>query len=223
MEEQGRMNDEMWLMCIRKNWPPTNPTGYQTERWQYLNKLGNWNTAFNLLDGNLVFFCEGNQPGTTGSVSYYDSAVWRSVGFGKWQQWEVYWKTNTPGMNDGITQIYLDGVKITEVTNKAFSGTLDMTGPSITLGGTTYTKIIWGPQPKPSTVCATTIQEITYSINRPSDFSVPCICPGQCPPNGYVPIFNRFVDDIIILQKTDNNTNAPSPPKRLRVTNRDAH
>ena len=218
------MNDEMWLMCIRKNWPPTNPTGYQTERWQYLNKLGNWNTAFNLLDGNLVFFCEGNQLGTTGSVSYYDSAVWRSVGFGKWQQWEVYWKTNTPGMNDGITQIYLDGVKIAEVTNKAFSGTLDMTGPSITLGGTTYTKIIWGPQPKPSTVCATTIQEITYSINRPSDFSVPCICPGQCPPNGYVPIFNRFVDDIIILQKTDNgNTNAPSPPERLRVTNEDAH
>ena len=197
MEGQGRMNDEMWLMKIGKTWT----SGGQGERWQWLNKLGDWNKAFNILDGNLIFFCEGTQPGTTGSVAYYNDAVWRSVGFGKWQQWEVYWKSNTPGVKDGITQIYLDGVKVAEVTNTAFSGTLDMTGPSIVLGGTTYTKIIWGPQPKPSTTCATTVQQLSYSINRPQDFAQPCLCPGQCPPDGYVPIFNRFVDDIIILQK----------------------
>ena len=196
MEGQGRMNDEMWLMSIRKNWT----SGYQTERWQWLNNTGDWSKMFNILDGNLVFFCEGDQPGTPGSKCYNPDSIWRSVGFGKWQQWEVYWKSNTPGMNDGITQIYLDGVKITEI-DTAFSGTLDMTGPSITLGGTTYTKIIWGPQPKPSTICATAPNEISESINRPKDFAQPCLCPEQCPPNGYVPIFNRFVDDIIILQK----------------------
>jgi PKD repeat protein len=198
MEDQGRMNDEMFLIYIRKNWAGG---GIQGERWQWLNNLGDWNKAFNIRDGNLIFFCEGSQPGTTGSVAYYDDAVWRSVGFGKWQQWEVYWRSNTPGRDDGLTQIYLDGVKITEVANTGFSGTLDMTGPGITLGGTTYTKIIWGSSPKPSTVCAKTVQDLTYSINRPKDFSEPCLCPEQCPPNGYVPIFNRFVDDIIILQR----------------------
>jgi hypothetical protein len=196
MEEQGRMNDEMFLLSIRKNWPGDK---FQTERWQWLNSLSSWDKAFNILDGNLVFFCEGTQPGTTGSVCYYDKGVWRSVGFGKWQQWEVYWKTNTPGMNDGVTQIYLDGVKITEVTNTGFSGDIDMTGPGINLGGPTYTKIDWGSNV--TNDCSEDIYHIDKSLSRPSDFANPCRCPNQCPPNGYVPIFHRYIDDIIILQR----------------------
>ena len=142
MEDQGRMNDEMWLMNIRKNFTG----GYQTERWQWLNDTGDWNKMFNILDGNLAFFCEGTKAiGSPGSKFNNPDDIWRSVGFGEWQQWEVYWKNNTPGSYDGLTQIYLNGVKITEIADSTFSGTLDMSGPAITLGGTTYTKIIWGP------------------------------------------------------------------------------
>jgi hypothetical protein len=197
MEAQGRNNDEMWLMCIRKNF--TSSDDYQTMRWQYLNKLGAWNTAFNITEGNLIFFCEGNTKGCPPSHAYYKRSVWQSVGFGSWRQWEVYWKGNTPGKQDGATIIYMNGQFVTSVTDTAFGGSVDMRGPSIFLGGPTYTKIEWGS--KVSGSCSENVKELDVSISRLKDFNQPCRCPGQCPPNGKVPIFNRFVDDIIILQK----------------------
>jgi hypothetical protein len=199
MEPQGRNNDEMWLMCIRKEFSSANGGGYQTMRWQYLNSLGSWEKAFNITEGNLLVFCEGEAKGSPPSHAYYKRAVWQRVGFGEWRQWEVYWKGNTPGVQDGVTIIYLNGQFVTSVTDTAFNGNVDMTGPSVQLGGPTYTKIEWGSNKTGE--CSKNVYELDYSLKRPSDFEKPCLCPEQCPPNGKVPVFRRFVDDVIILQK----------------------
>lgn len=195
MDAHGRLNDEMWILSIRKDFPGWT---FQIERWQWLNNLGNFSRAFNVLDGNLVYFCEGSATGSPGSVCYYNQGDWLTCGFGQWRQWEVYWKSNTPGIADGVTKFYMNGTKISEVTNTAFSGTLDMSGPRITLGGEVYTKISWGQM---SGECSTNAQNIDHDIGRPKNFELPCPCPGQCPPNGYAPVFNRYVDDIIVLQR----------------------
>jgi hypothetical protein len=197
MDSHGKMNDEMFLIYFKKSF--TNPSSFLGIRWQYLNKLGNWNTAFNLDTGNLILFCEGNAAGATPSHAYYRNAKWQSVGFGHWRQWEVYFKPATGGLQNGITRIYLNGILTASVVDSALNGSVDMSGPSIFVGGSTYTKIDWGVTSHGP--CAENVNQLNASMNRPDNFKEPCICPGQCPPNGYVPIFNRYLDDIIILER----------------------
>lgn len=197
MDSSGRQNDEMWLLNIHKFFPDNK---FEYQRYQWINKLDIDERMFNIYDGRLVIFCEGTQTGTTGSVAYYDSSSWLTCGFGEWRQWEVHWKTNTPGVSDGIYSIYLNGNKVAALTNTAFSGTIaDMTGPAVTLGGETYTKVVWGQEDQVS--CATSVANLVNEINREKNFANPCQCPGQCPPLGYTPIFYRYIDDIIILQR----------------------
>lgn len=195
-QPQAINNEEVMFCNFRKN---LSGGQYQTVRWQYLNNLNAWDSSFNITHGNLILFCEGNATGSPPSHAYYKKAVWQPFGSGVWRQWEIYFKANTPNVQNGNTRIYMNGRFVTEVKDTAFAGGVDMSGPIVVLGGPTYTKIEWGS--KKSGGCAQAKNELDFSLSRPSSFTEPCLCPGQCPPDGYVPVFKIYVDDIIILQR----------------------
>lgn len=197
IDDFGKNNDEMFIFYIRKNF--TNPVTYLGNRWQYLNNTGVWSKLFNIDSGQVTLFCEGNASGATPSTRYNLVSKWTSIGAGNWRQWEVYYRPATGGLQNGETMVYINGILQSHVKDTAFNGTVDMSGASITLGGTTYTKITWWS--KPELTCATQPSEIDTSFNRPKDFNNPCACPNQCPPSGFVPIFYRYLDDVIILQR----------------------
>lgn len=199
LDDHGKNNDEMFIIYFRKNF--TSPTLYQGLRWQYLNKLGNWNTIFNLDSGNLILFSEGDATGhlVPQSKAWYNDAKWISCGFGHWRQWECYMKMNTNGLHNGVTKIWLNGVLQAQVVDSSFIGSVDMTSYSVFLGGSTYTKIPW--YKKPELTCAQNATQLDISMNRPKNFKNPLECSDQAPPNGFVPIFNRYIDDVIILEK----------------------
>lgn len=195
IDRQGKNNDEMFLFNIRKEFT----SSYLQIRWQYLNSLSNWDRAFNIDSGNIVLFAEGDAAGATPSRAYYSQSRWERFGAGEWRQWEVYFKPATGGLKNGDTRIYLNGLLKSHVHDTDFNGTVNMTGASIELGGTTYTKIDW--MSRVTLQCSQNIYGLDTSWTRPMNFKKPCLCPNQCPPSGYMPKFRRFVDDIIIAQR----------------------
>ena len=125
-----------------------------------------------------------------------------NIGAGRWQQWEVYWKSNTPGQANGTTRIFLNGTLVSEAANVVLNGNLDMTGAGVWLGGQTYTKIAWySAPPAQGGHCAQNLTEVNFDAGRDTNFNNPCTCANQCSPNGFVPVFHRYVDDIIVLKK----------------------
>lgn len=200
IDRQGKNNDETMLFAARKEGSGGN---YMFCRWQYLNHMGSWATAFNLDTGRLVLFCEGDTGVSTVSKSFArEPKNWINFGAGRVRQWEVYWKPATNNEKNGTTRIYLNGILKEQFADTTFNFNYDMTGASIYIGGPTYTKINWGDNER-GMACAENIGQCDggAAVGRPKNFKWPIGCQNQAPPDGYVPIFRRFIDNIIVAQR----------------------
>jgi hypothetical protein len=81
--------------------------------------------------------------------------------------------------------------------NKNLNNKADMSNMSINIGGV-YTKLTWILS---NGSCASEFGGGSDTGPRVYNFSNLCPCPNQCPPNGYVPIFKRYFDDVIVMKK----------------------
>lgn len=197
IDRQAKMNDEMFLFYVRKEF--SSPYRYMGIRWQYLNNLDYWSTSFNIDSANLVLFAEGDATGSNQSRCFYAQGKWIPFMSGQWRQWEVYWKPATGGLQNGTTRIYLNGILKSQVVDTAFNWDVNMSNAEIYIGGTTYTKINWISNATGQ--CSQDVGHIDGEYSRYKNFKWPADCQNQSPPNGYVPKFDRYIDDIIILQR----------------------
>jgi hypothetical protein len=134
-------------------------------------------TSINGPQGNYVTFSDYG-----GHVSNYGST--------QWNQWEIWFRANTPNQNNGFFRVYLNGTLFYQVNNKALFGPVDMTGMQVEAAGW-YTKSIW----KVGSACAPSAGATgAVEVGACNDFHN---C--QCPPNP--PTFNRYIDDVILMAK----------------------
>ncbi len=194
-ESQGRFNDEMFLM--RPFIGDSSGHLLQEVIFDWFGWGASSHSGFNSTDAAMVL-----EPQGVGATS----VSWKKGGtphWGSWTQWEVHWKANDPGRSNGQAEVYENGQLIDQWTNGNFNGKIDMTRQAIEIGGV-YTKLTWwngrGSFSPPGS-CTSYIGQGTDSGPRVTDFSKPCPCMNQCPANGYVPIFKRYFDDIIVLKK----------------------
>lgn len=134
-----------------------------------------------------------------------------TVPVGAWHQFEVHWKANTPGLNDGVSQIYQDGVLLQTVGPQNFNAGVNMVNSRFSLMGS-YTKLMWYTNSSMST-CSS--GEFGYNPPQPA---AQCLnfAACACPPNP--PTFNRYIDDIIVLVPGSGgggDTTPPNPPTGL--------
>jgi hypothetical protein len=145
---------------------------------------------FNTPDGFLQGAVQGNR-----SFPFYGSTAAPGYGSTGWNQWEIWHKANTPGSSDGFLRVYLNGVRVWDIENFNWYGTTDMTGMQVEAGGW-YTKSIWTiGGPLPTGTCASSAGAVGASETSTCTNFNSC----ACPPNP--PIFNRYIDDVILLEK----------------------
>ena len=186
-EAQGRINvdNELSRRVLYVNFQPVTDINMN---WQ----PGANQCYFNCVLGQTTLFIEGT--GSYPNFSMYGSP--QNPKWGNWVQYELHVRANDPLVANGEIELFQDGVLIQQITGKNFNGPLDMSQSNIEIGGV-YTEQMHYTD-FTDTQCATTLSPWTTSF---SNFSNPCPCPGQCPPNGYVPIFKRYFDDIIVLKR----------------------
>jgi hypothetical protein len=156
----------------------------------------------NSVDGGF----EGAGQATTGggmTVGFYGPSV-GAYGSTDWNQWETWFKANTPGLADGFLRVYLNGKRVWEVANFNFAGNADMSGMGVEAGGW-YTKNVGtsnGNRPNdpvnPGT-CSLSEGQGSETGGWIGAYNASPMNPGNCPPAP--PAFNRYIDDIILLQK----------------------
>lgn len=120
-----------------------------------------------------------------------------SPGWGAWTQWEMYMSINPSGRATGEVQAWRNGVSVFHFTNKDIA--THYTGwktADLAVGGV-YTKLVWW-RDSAHTQCATGHSNYTTNFG---DWTKPDPCPDQAPPDGHVPSFKRYFDDIIVLKK----------------------
>jgi hypothetical protein len=139
-----------------------------------------------------------------------------SQGWGNWTQWEIRVKENDPASTssaaNGEVELYQNGVLVNQISqyqgqcsgNPApcsnLAGNLNVAAmPHNAQVGGVYTKYAEYMDSALSQ-CAT-IPNVAQYARILGSFSNPDPCPNQAPTTGYVPIFNRYFDDIIILKK----------------------
>jgi IPT/TIG domain/Putative Ig domain len=191
-ESQGRFNDEYQLARFFKQ--DSNYNLIQEEIVDFYTSAPT-NSGFNSTSARLVFVPQGSPPGVVNA--FYGPFI--SGGWGVWNQWEVEFQANDPGLSNGILRVHLNGTLQFSLVNQNFNGTIDMTNQIVEIGDT-YTKLTWY-DPVGSTTCATAIGNGTDSGPRVTNFNNPCPCANQCPSSGLVPIFKRYIDDIIVLKR----------------------
>lgn len=190
VEEPGRANEEIHFFRLEKR------DSIGLVQQVAIMGFGGWNTY------NMKTTAAINEGGRIGV-----GAVWKTNwagavnwSVGNWVQWEFWWRPNTPGNSNGFERLYRNGVQIINANNVDTNGTVLMSGyTKIEIAGV-YSKFKeWKDYPT-NTICSTTVFAGTQS-GQESDWSQPCACPNQCPPNGYVPKFYRYIDDIIIMKR----------------------
>lgn len=172
LDSTFRNNDEMLEFHMLHN----NPFQEVITDWYY-----NTNGDFNTTTGRMVVVSNGPRD-----KARYD--IDRIIPVGVWHQWEVWYRPNNVGVADGRMHIYLNGILIRDITDD-LNGNVDMINSRLSIGGT-YTKLIWR---KPDNSCGLFIGDGT----TPS----PTVCNNfnNCPCLPNPPIFNRYLDDIIVM------------------------
>jgi hypothetical protein len=185
IESQALFNDEFWIAQFMKRGP--NDELYQEvfATWWW----SNWNDTKSNLFIVPQSAAGGGAENRFGGKNY-------AVPKGAWVQWEIHFRPNTSGNNNGFMRIYKDGYLWESAEGKDLNGRVDMTDMSILIGGV-YTKLTWVMSDRS---CSNAFPEGTDDGPRVTNFSS-CPCPNQCPPNGAVPAFNRYFDDILIIKK----------------------
>jgi hypothetical protein len=226
VDSNARNSDEMFVANFVKN----------TEAEWYLIQevITEWfagpGQGWNGTEGYILIQHDGDVSagGTEAIVHYGPTKTWP---VGSWVQWEVHYRPNTPGNSDGFIRVYKDGERWLNVNNQNLNGTVDMSNVMIQAGGV-YTKLGWQISEN-NNGCATGEYPggegaVDYHFyppgewytNRVVDFDY-CrwpmgdgsytTCNNQCPPDGKVPKFYRYFDDIIVL-KTAGAPETDPPP-----------
>ncbi len=158
-------------------------------------------TGFNAVSAELVLEPQSNvSQGQTktfyGACSQFD--------WGKWGQWEIHFKANDPGASNGVYEVFKNGTKVAGMYNLNTNGSLDMTGQSLEIGGV-YTKLVWGKSSNGVCTGAASAYigdgQDNCGPGREGNFAQQCYFTSECPSNGFVPIYKRYFDDIIVLKK----------------------
>jgi len=114
-----------------------------------------------------------------------------------WNQWEFWFRANTPGNSDGMLKAWLNGVQVVDIENYNFNGSVDMTGMDVQ-GGGYYTKNVWtsnGSRPNAGGTCSPGIGDGSEAGAWIGVFNGTDA--GNCAPAP--PTFTRYTDDIIVL------------------------
>lgn len=198
MESQARFNDELHSIRFEKR---------NQDSSLAMQVVFDISGGFNTTNGGVWQINEGEGEGAGGfwESNYGPTIAW---GQGTWVQWEVHFRPNTVGVANGFFRVYKNGSLVFNVENKMFNGYTDFQngGVQVEVGGV-YTKHIWYTDYPTNTVCATSYGD-GVGYERELNWNNPCACPNQCPPTGYVPIFYRYFDDIIVM-KTTGDTQPP--------------
>jgi len=186
-ESQARINDEYWLLQFMKRGP-------SDELYQEVIVTWMW-AGFNQSSSPL-FIVPQTEIDSMGQTSRFGGGT-HSLDAGSWTQWEIHYRPSSSGSSNGFLRVYKNGNLIESAENKNINNQVDMSNMSINIGGV-YTKLTWLLS---SGACATEFGGGTDSGPRVGSFSSICPCPNQCPPSGYVPIFKRYLDDVIVMKK----------------------
>lgn len=194
METSARINDEYWLLQFLKRAP-------DDTMWQEIIVTWLW-AGFNSTTSPL-FIVPQTEVNDLGATWRFGGSGY-TVPTGSWVQWEIHYRPNSNVADpyndrdsDGFLRVYKDGTLWASAENKSLNGNVDMSNMAITIGGT-YTKLTW----MSGGSCSTSFGQGTDSGPRVQTFGVgnPCPCENQCPPDGYVPTFKRYFDDILIMK-----------------------
>ncbi len=133
---------------------------------------------------------------------------------GKWQQLEWHFKMNDPGQNNGEIEFYIDG-KLIDTCDAAtgcpsrggdgpgdFVGATDYSTGDLYIGGD-WGKDVWYSDAAHTICSSPSVGDAGMGpVNLPGlGPSNPDPCPLQAPPNGYVPKFHIYIDDLVVLKK----------------------
>jgi hypothetical protein len=194
-------NVDFWVML---DWqlPGSGPcgTGQKASGW---TSLGGCNPA------NTTFFnnSQGANDAANGAA-YFGSS---NELLGQWVQYEWYLKVNDPGTDNGVMSVYQNGKLLWTVDNTVsgrcgvfngkedcgFMAVNDESQADIYIGGD------WGDdvpgngnatEPMGSTPCVAG----TNNIYTPA---LPVTAQQACPPNGNIPYFHIYIDDVIVLKQ----------------------
>lgn len=171
--------------------------------------------------GGTEFNCPNAQSvnGTQGNYVHQNSADYGPtvMGYGStfWNQWEIWEKANTPNNSDGWLRVYRNGTLFWDRENISEFGPVDMTGMQVEAGGW-YTKNVWtnnGDAPNAGGTCSAAaglgkedgagwVGGFGGSLNA-----------ANCAPAP--PSFNRYIDDIILLERPSSGGSVSLSPAGL--------
>jgi len=122
---------------------------------------------------------------------------------GSWVQWEIHYRPNTPGSNNGFIRVYKNGSMVGSAENVNLNGTVDMNSADVQVGGV-YTKAVWMmdyPTCSVPSGCSTNPGNgMDMCTNEHGwagqSFSSP-VCNPIDPP---LASFKRYYDDIIVMK-----------------------
>jgi hypothetical protein len=201
-ESQMKFNDELFLVDIGK-FTPAYALQFQLTADYY--GMGDGpppeHTGFN---SDYAYMVLVSNSVTGDGYATHGNYWWKQESTkGQWVQWEVHYRPNTVTNGvanfNGFYRLYKNGVLFSSVENDVLNDTTDWTQPYIQVGGV-YTKIKWETY-LGSGVCTTYIGAGWGDAQAGIEFDN-CPCPNQCPPDGQVPIYKRFIDDVIIMKLT---------------------
>jgi hypothetical protein len=201
LDSVGRMNTELFVARFYV------PSPFQE---LIIDRFNNYFGQLNSKDCGYVMEPQG--------VYYHNYAIRPNlpVGFdSKWHQWEIRYRPNTTtctgGCNNGILQLWRDGVSMMDSSNINLNGTADQITPGmkVEVGGD-YSLNLWikaingvpvtkcpSQMPAAQTCdCAKMGAPDAIECNMSWQFnSNVCKTGGPFP----IPVFKRYIDDVIIL------------------------
>ena len=166
--------------------------------------VGDWVWAYDS-KGEMAF----NQPRATlyvwlqGLYEKRQAPKGATVPKGAWHQWEIHFRPNTVGNNNGFVRVYLDGNMFQNLENAQIVGR-SMNSCDVQAGGV-YTKNVWMRDYPTCSVPAgcTSAPGIgsdacTYYKGWPyQTFSNP-VCNPIDPP---LPNWKRYIDDVVVMKR----------------------
>jgi hypothetical protein len=162
---------------------------------------------------------------TKGANTFYDEGTgvypnWALYGgggnimTGQWVQYEAHLKANDPGQNNGDAELFQNGKLLMQVNQSSanvdnrcptggcgnFVGTMDFTNADLLIGdewGALWVSPDGSPQDQNMAACHGDPPNIWNNYDPNTAYTAQ----QMCPPNGIIPYFHIYVDDVIVLKK----------------------
>jgi len=197
IESQALFNDEMFLLSIMKRGPDGE---IQDQHW-FIDWFWATDESGNITYNGpkaAMYILGEYSIGTGGGVEYRYSGKLDYVPKGSWVQWEVWYRQNTPGSNNGFCRIYKNGNLFVSAENKNLNNQADMSDSQIMVGGV-YTKLVWMTDYPACTQCSNAPGIGTDACTPSKNLWGQSFSNPHCGPS--LPSFKRFFDDIIIMKR----------------------